>query len=199
MSEIDTAAKRDAFSANAEDSTDVAVATPETNLDEDDRLRPGFISAVLEAVEKGDRAAAAGVGRAAPRSRRRRPARIGACGRVARISLKRLATCSAAEVLSELNDYVRDDVVEAISNEQIAELASNSTPDDAVAIIEDLDEDDQQEVLRGDGARGPRRHRERARLSRRTSRPPHAARSGCGGPSIGLSARRSISCATRRT
>ncbi len=50
-------------------------------------------------------------------------------------------------MLSELNDYVRDDVVEAIPNEQIAELASELDTDDAVAIIEDLDKDDQQEVL----------------------------------------------------
>jgi magnesium transporter len=50
-------------------------------------------------------------------------------------------------VLSELNDYVRDTVVEALEPEQLAELAAELDTDDAVAIIEDLEEADQQAVL----------------------------------------------------
>jgi magnesium transporter len=146
MSEIDTAAKRDAFPADAEEFNDIALATPETNLDEDDRLRPAFISAVLEAVEKGDRGAARA--HVEPLHAADIADLLELTPADSRADLvEALGDLLSAEVLSELNDYVRDDVVEAIPNEQIAELASELDTDDAVAIIEDLDEDDKQEVL----------------------------------------------------
>jgi magnesium transporter len=146
MSEIDTAAKRDAFSAGAEDTRDAALVTPETNLDEDDHLRPAFVSAVLEAVQKGDRAAARAL--VEPLHAADVADLLELTPADSRADLvEALGDLLSAEVLSELNDYVRDDVVEAISNEQIAELASELDTDDAVAIIEDLDEDDKQEVL----------------------------------------------------
>src|SRR3546814_8717282 len=49
--------------------------------------------------------------------------------------------------MSELNDYVRDDLFGALAPEQVAEIATQLDTDDAVAIIEDMEEDDQQAVL----------------------------------------------------
>ncbi len=152
MSETDDAARREAPSAHQEPSADqedvleAAPAQPETNLDEDDRLKPSFVTAVLDAVEEGDSEAAralveplhpadvADLLELTPTERRTE-------------LTEALGDLVSAEVLSELNDYVRDDVVDALPNEQIAELASELDTDDAVAIIEDLDAEDQQAVL----------------------------------------------------
>lgn len=140
MSETETAARH---SEPVPPEQDVPV---ETNLDEDDRLKPEFVSAVLAAVEAGDADAArtlveplhpadvADLLELTPEDRR---AGVAAA----------LGDIVGAEVLSELNDYVRDTVVEALEPKQLAEMASELDTDDAVAIIEDLDAEDQQAVL----------------------------------------------------
>ncbi|MBB5984628.1 magnesium transporter [Sphingobium lignivorans] len=139
MSESDAAHRLDASS----DELDIAI---ETNLDEDDRLKPEFVSAVLDAVEAGrdedaralvyplHPADVADLIELTPEDRR---AAVAAA----------LGDLVSAEVLSELNDYVRDTVVDALEPAQLAELASELDTDDAVAIIEDLDKADQQAVL----------------------------------------------------
>src|SRR5690606_19617082 len=85
----------------------------DANLDEDDRLRPEFVSAVLAAVGDGDDEAAralvkplhpadiADLLELVPEDRRAALAHA-------------LGPIVGAEVLSELNDYVRDTVVEAL-------------------------------------------------------------------------------------
>lgn len=119
---------------------------PETNLDEDDRLRPEFVTRVLDAVEDGDTEAARTLVEPL------HPADIADLLELTPED-KRAAVAAAlgdlvgAEVISELNDYVRDTVVEALEPEQLAELAAELDTDDAVAIIEDLDAADQQAVL----------------------------------------------------
>ena len=140
MSETEAASQPGAIPPEEED------ALVDTNLDEDDRLRPEFVSAVLGAVEDGhdDEARAlveplhpadiADLLELTPEDRR--------AGLV-----HALGSLVGAEVLSELNDYVRDTVVEALELEQLAELAGELDTDDAVAIIEDLDAADQQTVL----------------------------------------------------
>ncbi len=114
--------------------------------DEDDRLRPDFVSAVLDAVEQEDRDAAralvsplhpadvADLLELTPSDRR---------GAVAAA----LGDLVGAEVLSELNDYVRDDLLDALAPEQVAEFAAELDTDDAVAMIEDMEAADQQAVL----------------------------------------------------
>ena len=52
-----------------------------------------------------------------------------------------------SEVFAELNDHVRELLVESLSVEAIADIAEQLDTDDAVAMLEDLDEDDQQAVL----------------------------------------------------
>ncbi len=53
----------------------------------------------------------------------------------------------SGEVLAELNDHVRELLVEALPAGIVADFAEQMETDDAVALIEDLDEDDQQAVL----------------------------------------------------
>lgn len=51
------------------------------------------------------------------------------------------------EVIAELNDWVREQLVEALPAEVVAEIAGELDTDDAVAMLEDLDEEDQRAVL----------------------------------------------------
>ena len=53
-----------------------------------------------------------------------------------------------ADVLAEMNDWVRDELIEVLEPHQVADVVQQLDTDDAVAIIEDLDADDQREVLR---------------------------------------------------
>ncbi|EQB01120.1 magnesium transporter [Sphingobium wenxiniae] len=114
--------------------------------DEDDRLKTDFVSAVLDAVEEGESERArelvsplhpadiADLLELTPSERR---------GEVAAA----LGDLVGAEVLSELNDYVRDGLLDSLAPEQVAEFARELDTDDAVAIIEDMDDADQQAVL----------------------------------------------------
>lgn len=115
-------------------------------LDEDDRLAPAFVSAVLEAVAEGDDEAVRAL--VAPLH----PADLADLLELTPADAREMLAGAiggllTAEVLSELNDYVREDVVEALEPGQLAELAAELDTDDAVAIIEDLEEADQQAVL----------------------------------------------------
>jgi magnesium transporter len=120
---------------------------PESELDEDDRLKPEFVAAVLAAVEAGDFEAAHA--RVAPLH----PADIADLVELTP-SEDRAALVAAisdlidGDVLAEMNDYVREDLVDALEPHQVADIAAELDTDDAVAIIEDMDAEDQREVLR---------------------------------------------------
>src|SRR4028119_875295 len=47
-----------------------------------------------------------------------------------------------------MNDWVREELVEALEPSEVAEIAGEMETDDAVAMIEDLEEDEQRAVLR---------------------------------------------------
>ena len=51
------------------------------------------------------------------------------------------------DVVAELNDYVRDDMMEDLPAASVAQIAEQLETDDAVQLIEDLDEEDQQAIL----------------------------------------------------
>ena len=131
---------------HGDDFEEPVIEAAEASHDEDDRLKPEYLTAVLDAVEDGDDEKArelvsplhpadiADLLELAPSDRR---ADVAAA----------LGDLVGAEVLSELNDYVRDDLIGALAPEQVAEFASELDTDDAVAIIEDLEEADQQAVL----------------------------------------------------
>ena len=116
-------------------------------LDEDDRLKPEFVRAVLDAVEDGD----SEVARALVEPLH--PADIADLFELTpheeRAALaKAIADLLDADVFAEMNDYVREDLIDALEPHQVADIASELDTDDAVAIIEDMEEDDQKAVLR---------------------------------------------------
>jgi magnesium transporter len=128
--------------------TDLQTETaPETQLDEDDRLRPEFVRDVLARVEDGDDQGArdlvsplhpadiADLFELTPSDRR---------GPLAAA----LADLLDGDVLSEMNDHVREEMIDALEPHQVADIASELDTDDAVAIIEDMDDADQAAVLR---------------------------------------------------
>jgi len=121
--------------------------TDSAQLDEDDRLKPEFVRAVLDAVEEGH-----------PEQARElveplHPADIADLFELTpgdqRPGLaKAIADLLDGEVFAEMNDYVREDLIDALEPHQVADIASELDTDDAVAIIEDMDVEDQREVLR---------------------------------------------------
>ncbi len=120
---------------------------PETQLDRDDHLRPEFVRAVLDAVEDGNDEAARALVEPL------HPADIADLFELTpqedRAALARAVTdLLGGDVFAEMNDYVREDLIDALEPHQVADLASELDTDDAVAIIEDMDEDEQRAVLR---------------------------------------------------
>ncbi|MDF2494702.1 magnesium transporter [Sphingomonas sp.] len=122
-------------------------AEDDRQLDADDRLKPDYVDAVLDAVERGDPEAAqrlveplhpadiADLFELTPEDRR---AALAAA----------VADLLDGDVFAEMNDHVREQLIDALDARQVADIASELDTDDAVAIIEDLDADDQREVLR---------------------------------------------------
>jgi magnesium transporter len=116
-------------------------------LDEDDRLKPEFIRAVIERVEAGDNEGARALVEPL------HPADVADLFELVDPDDRRaLATALAdlldGEVLAEMNDWVRDDLLDALEPHQVAEIAGELETDDAVAIIEDMEEEEQRAVLR---------------------------------------------------
>ncbi|MBX9644750.1 MAG: magnesium transporter, partial [Novosphingobium sp.] len=60
---------------------------------------------------------------------------------------KAISDLMGSEVFAELNDHVRELLVESLPAGEIADIAELLDTDDAVAMLEDLDEEDQQAVL----------------------------------------------------
>lgn len=122
-------------------------APASSELDEDDRLKPEFVRAVLAAVEAGNAEAAR------ERVEPLHPADIADLieltpGDQRPALAAAIADLIDGDVLAEMNDWVREDLIDALEPHQVAHLAADLDTDDAVAIIEDLDADDQREVLR---------------------------------------------------
>ncbi len=119
----------------------------ETQLDEDDRLRPEFVRDVLARVEGGDDQGVRDL--VSPLH----PADIADLFELTPSELRGpLATAVAelldGDVLSEMNDHVREEMIDALTAAQVADIAAELDTDDAVAIIEDMDAGDQAAVLR---------------------------------------------------
>ena len=128
----------------------IAAAPPPTDadavMDKEDRLRPDFVERVLDAVEAGDHDAARNL--VEPLHPADVADLIELAARDEREGLvAALADIVDAEVYAELNDYVRETLIDEMAPEQVADLAGQLDTDDAVAIIEDLDRDDRQAVL----------------------------------------------------
>ncbi|WP_426255622.1 magnesium transporter [Sphingomonas sp. DC2300-3] len=123
------------------------LAAEQDELDEDDRLRPEFVDAVLDAVRAGDDEEARALVEPL------HPADIADLFELTphedRAGLARaLKDLLDGDVFAEMNDYVREDLIDALTPTEVADIASELDTDDAVAIIEDLEEADQRAVLR---------------------------------------------------
>jgi len=124
------------------------VAPPiDTLHDEDDRLKPEFVRQVIDRVEAGDdEGARALVGPL-------HPADVADLFELVDSDDRRALAASLADlldgdVLAEMNDWVRDELLDALTVSQVAEIAGELETDDAVAIIEDMEEEEQRAVLR---------------------------------------------------
>ena len=120
--------------------------TPNSVMDEETRLRPEFVDQVLDAVDAGDDDSARRLVQPL------HPADIAdlieLAARDEREGLvKALAGIISPDVLAEMNDYVREGLLDEMEPQQVADIAGQLETDDAVALIEDLDRDDQQAVL----------------------------------------------------
>ena len=60
----------------------------------------------------------------------------------------RMSVIVDADVYAELNEHVREDMIDEMEPQQVADLAGQLETDDAVAIIEDMEEHEQRAVLR---------------------------------------------------
>jgi len=115
-------------------------------MDAEDRLRPEFVDKVLDAVAAGDDDTARKL--VEPLHPADVADLIELAARDEREGLvKALAGIVDAEVLAEMNEHVREALLEALGPEQVADLAGQMETDDAVAILEDLEEDEQRAVL----------------------------------------------------
>jgi magnesium transporter len=124
-----------------------AVLPVESRHDEDDRLRPEFVREVIDKAEAGD----------AERVRELveplHPADIADLFELVDSDERRALAAALADildgdVLAEMNDWVREELIDALEPHQVAELAGELETDDAVAIIEDMEEEEQRAVLR---------------------------------------------------
>ncbi len=128
------------FAAAPEPEADAAI------MDEEDRLRPDFVERVLDAVDAGDHDTAKRLVEPL------HPADIADLIELAAADereglVKALAEIVDADVYAELNEHVRETLIDEMEPGQVADLAGQLDTDDAVAIIEDLDRDDRQAVL----------------------------------------------------
>jgi magnesium transporter len=114
--------------------------------DEDSGLRPEFVERVLDAVDEGDDETAREL--VQPLHPADVADLIELAARDEREGLvKALAGIVSPDVLAEMNDYVREGLLDELEPQQVADIAGQLETDDAVALIEDLDEDEQQAVL----------------------------------------------------
>jgi magnesium transporter len=127
--------------------TETAPESLNDTHDAENRLKPEFVRAVLELVEEGDAAGARAV------VEHLHPADLADLFELAPAEDRRPLAAALAElidgdVLSEMNEWVRDDLIDALQPHEVAEIAAQLDTDDAVAIIEEMEEEDQRAVLR---------------------------------------------------
>lgn len=125
---------------------DAADPREQDSLDEENRLKPEFVRRVREALDADE------AGAVYELVEPLHPADIADLFELMdaddRPALgKAISDLMSAEVIAELNDHVRELLVESLPAETVAEIAEQLETDDAVAMIEDLDEEDREAVL----------------------------------------------------
>ncbi len=118
-----------------------------TEAMEDNRLKPEFVDEVLSALDAGDSE------RVRTMTVALHPADIADLVELVDSAHRHplaqaLGDRLDADVLAEMNDWVRETLMDVLTPTQVADVVVQLDTDDAVAIIEDLDRDDQRAVLR---------------------------------------------------
>ena len=137
------------------ESEDIAAADPKVRtgldsrkaMDKEDRLRPDFVRDVLDAAADGDDETARALVEPL------HPADIADLIELAAADEREglvaaLAGMVDADVLAEMNEHVRERLLDGLLPQQVADLVGQLDTDDAVAMLEDLEEDEQRAVLR---------------------------------------------------
>jgi magnesium transporter len=134
-----------------DDPTAAEEARPDDRIDderhdEDNILKPEFVRRVTAALEAGDGEATYDLVEPL------HPADVAdlfeLLDREDRRALAAAITdLMSSDVIAELNDHVREDMIEALAPSAVAEIAGELDTDDAVQLIEDLDEEDRRAVL----------------------------------------------------
>ena len=114
--------------------------------DEENRLKPEFVRGVRDALDHGDKGAVYDMVEPL------HPADI--ADLIELLDNDERETLAVAitdlmsvEVVAELNDHVREIMMEAMAPEDVATIAEQLETDDAVQLLEDLDEDDQRAII----------------------------------------------------
>jgi magnesium transporter len=115
-------------------------------LDSENRLKPDYVSAIRDALDRGDKGAAYDL--VEPLHPADIADLIEVFDRAHREALiVAITDLMSGDVIAELNDYVREDLMEALPAQAVATIAEQLDTDDAVQLIEDLDEADQRAVI----------------------------------------------------
>ena len=114
--------------------------------DEENRLKPKFVSAVRDALEAGDKQAVYDLVEPL------HPADIADLIELVNTDDREtfaaaITDLMSAEVVAELNDHVRELMMEALAPQDVATITEQLETDDAVQLLEDLDEDDRQAII----------------------------------------------------
>ena len=115
-------------------------------LDDENRLKASFVDKVRDALELGDQA------RVYDLVEPLHPADVADLFELLDRDERGLLAAAitdlmTGDVIAELNDFVRESMVEALPAATVAEIAEQLDTDDAVQLIEDLDTEDQQAIL----------------------------------------------------
>ncbi len=130
------------------DETDTATGIPDSPPhDAQERMSPEFVRTVLDLVESGD------VEAAREKVEPLHPADIADLVELTPADQRQALAAAISglidgDVLAEMNDWVREALIEALEPHEVADIAAELDTDDAVAIIEDMEEEDQRAVLR---------------------------------------------------
>jgi magnesium transporter len=133
----------------AEPETAIAEIEPSPDserLDEENRLTRDFVRSVRDALREGDGDRVYGL--VEPLHRADIADLFELTEANERLELARaIRGLMSAEVIAELNDHVRELLVEELPAGTVADIAEQLETDDAVAMIEDLDREDQKAIL----------------------------------------------------
>ncbi|MEM6477062.1 MAG: magnesium transporter, partial [Pseudomonadota bacterium] len=114
--------------------------------DKENRLKPQYLDAVRGALDDGDKGAVYEL--VEPLHAADIADLIELLGSDDRTQFAAAITdLMSSDVVAELNDHVREVMMEALEPEAVATIAEQLETDDAVQLLEDLDESDQQAII----------------------------------------------------